>query len=357
MNPVGISPETGGLRGGQVNLAGALLDSIACGVIAVASSRQILTFDAGAERLTGLRASDVVGQSLTRLPLALRSIIDQAQSSKAAVSCREVRIDVRGGSARLLSVCAEVLPPCSGGEPSVLLKLQNVAQAQEMATNLEHLDRLANLGVLTAGVAHEIKNALVAVRTFVDLLREQHKDDELSQLVSKEIGRIENVVHQVLRDATREQFKLAPLRVHVLLEDAMRLLRHQFEARSIQAALRLEAAQDQISGDERQLRHALLNLLMNSVEAISGAGRIEVVSSIRAVDGRRDLCVRISDTGSGIHPDHLPLLFSPFFTTKNEGTGLGLAITHRIIQQHDGKITVESKVNEGTTFHVMLPLL
>jgi signal transduction histidine kinase len=356
MNPVGI-PVTGGLRGGQVNLAGALLDSIACGVIVVASSGQILTFDTGAERLTGLRASDVLGRPSTDLPGSFRSIIDETLASKGAVLCREVRTDVHGDPARLLSVSTEILQPCRGGDPSVLLKLQNVAQAQEMATNLEHLDRLANLGVLTAGVAHEIKNALVAVRTFVDLLREQHKEDDLSQLVSKEIGRIENVVRQVLRDATREQFKLAPLRVHALLQDAMNLLRHQFEARSIQAALRLDAAQDQIKGDERQLRHALLNLLMNSVEAMSGAGRLEVISSISAVNGRRDLCVKISDTGSGIHPDHLPLLFSPFFTTKNEGTGLGLAITHRIIQQHDGKITVESKVNEGTTFHVLLPLL
>ncbi len=239
----------------------------------------------------------------------------------------------------------------------LLVKLQNVRQVQEIAKRLEHLDRLANVGVLTEGVAHEIKNALVAVRTFVDLLVERNKDDDLAQLVSKEITRINAMVRQVLRDGTREEFTLAPMGVHSLLRDAMNLLRNQLEAGSIQHTLRLEASSDRISGDERQLRHALLNLIMNSVEAIAGAGRIDVASSIEAANGRRDLCVRISDNGCGIHADLVPLLFSPFFTTKKDGTGLGLAITHRIIQQHEGAISVETKVNEGTTFEVRLPLL
>ena len=352
-----MMPKVGGPGGRHVNLADALLDCIACGVIVVSSSGQIITFDSCAERLTGLRAADALHRETSVLPDALKTVINETLASDRATVAREVRFKGNDATWRLLSVSTEIANQPGDGGRSVLLKLQNIVQAQQIATDLEHLDRLANLGVLTAGVAHEVKNALVAVRTFVDLLRERHKEDELSELVSKEIGRIENVVRQVLRDATREEFKLEPLRLHALLQDAMGLLRHQFEARSIKAALRLDAAQDRINGDERQLRHALLNLLMNSVEAINGAGRIEVSSSISASNGRRDLCVKISDTGSGIRPDHLPLLFSPFFTTKNEGTGLGLAITHRIIQQHDGKITVESKLNEGTTFQVLLPLL
>jgi signal transduction histidine kinase len=226
-----------------------------------------------------------------------------------------------------------------------------------MAINLEHLDRLANLGIVGAGVAHEIKNALVAVSTFVDLLRERNKDDELAQLVAKEIARIDTVVKQVLRGATREPFTLAPLHVHVLLPEELNLLRHQFQARSVQLALQLEATSDRINADERQLRHAFQNLLINALEAFSGPGRIAVATAVFDGSGRRQLRITVTDTGGGIRAEDLPRLFSPFFTTKKEGTGLGLAITRRIIQQHEGTIHVQSREGQGTTFEILLPLL
>ena len=350
---MGNGPQGGG---DPVNLADALLECIACGVIIVSPNDQVLTFDSCAELLTGLPAAAIVGRSVDVFPAALRDVINGTLTAGRPLPDREVRWESGDGKARVLSVSSELAQPAGAARPAVLLKLQNVAQAREMAASLEHLERLANLGMLTADLAHEIKNALVAVRTSVDLALER-SDDEMARLVSREVARIDAVVRHVLRDAAREEFKRAPLGVHALLQDAMKLLRHQFQTRSIQAALRLEAASDRISGDERQLRHAFLNLLMNSVEAITGTGRVEVESSIPQTDGRRELCVRISDTGAGIGPQHLPLLFSPFFTTKREGTGLGLAIAHRIVQQHEGRIAVESKLNEGTTFEVFLPLL
>jgi two-component system sensor histidine kinase HydH len=354
MNPETMMPKSSGAGSEHFNFAGALLDCISRGTIVISPSRQILAFDERAEKLTGLRAAEVLGRPTSVLQPLLESVISDTFSTNRPVSSRKVLLSASDGDPRLLQVNTHLAIQPGSGVLSVLIELQNVGQAQEIATNLEHLDRLANLGVLGAGFAHEIKNALVAVRTFVDLLQERSKDDELAQLVSREIMRIDAVVRQVLRDATREEFTLAPLSVHALLQDAVNLLRYQFQARSIQHTLRLDAPADRVSGDERQLRHAFLNLLMNAVEAMTGPGSIEVAS---AVSEGRELCVTISDTGSGIRPEHLPLLFSPFFTTKKEGTGLGLAITHRIIQKHDGRITAESKLNEGTTFKVFLPLL
>jgi signal transduction histidine kinase len=121
--------------------------------------------------------------------------------------------------------------------------------------------------------------------------------------------------------------------------------------------MNLGAARDHINGDERQLRHAIVNLLMNALEAIIGTGQIVVTTEIIEVWECPHLRLNITDNGSGIRPEHLPRLFSPFFTTKGEGTGLGLAITRRIIHEHQGAITVESKVGHGTTFQVFLPLL
>ncbi|HWN94332.1 MAG TPA: ATP-binding protein [Methylomirabilota bacterium] len=351
-----IASKSGLCASEHGTLASALLECVTCGIIVVSPSRQILIFDDGAEQLTGLRAADLLGRLASALPPALQSLLEETLSTKRPVAPFDLRVPGAEGKS-LVVINTELAQQADGEILSVLMKLRNVGQVQEIAAHLEHLDRLANVGVLTEGIAHEIKNALVAVRTFVDLLRERNKDDELAQVVSREITRIDAMVRQVLRDGTRSEFTLAPLAVHSLLRDALNSLRHQLQTRSIQHTLRLDAASDRINGDERQLRHAFFNLLMNSVEAMPGAGRIDVASSVHAVNGRRDLCLTISDTGCGIHPDLLPRLFSPFFTTKKEGTGLGLAITHRIIQQHDGAISVESKVNEGTTFEVRLPLL
>jgi len=145
--------------------------------------------------------------------------------------------------------------------------------------------------------------------------------------------------------------------LHALLTDSVNLLRHLLEKRGVKTSMNLIASRDRTNGDERQLRHAMVNLLMNALEAIAGAGQIVVTTGIIEVWERPHLRLSITDNGTGIRPEHLPRLFSPFFTTKGEGTGLGLAITRRIIHEHQGAITVESKVGQGTTFQVFLPLI
>ena len=211
--------------------------------------------------------------------------------------------------------------------------------------------------MLSAGVAHEIKNALVAIRTFVDLAAENFDEPELAALVSREIRRIDALVRQNLRGATREEFHLAPVGLHALLTDSVNLLRHLLEKRGVEISMNLVAARDRINGDDRHLRHAIVNLLMNALEAIAAVGHIIISTEIIEVWQQPHLRLNITDNGGGIRPEHLPRLFSPFFTTKGDGTGLGLAITRRIIQGHRGAITVESKVGLGTTFQIFLPLL
>jgi PAS domain S-box-containing protein len=351
-----MMPELAPLRSEHFNFASALLDCIAQGTIVASASRQILVFNDTAEKLTGLRADELLGRPTSILPPVLQSLIDETIENKREVLARQIQLSVIDGTV-MLQISTRLACGVDGDLLSVLVELQNVGQAQNVAANLEHLDRLATLGVLGAGVAHEIKNALVAVRTFVDLLQERNKGDELAQLVSREITRIDAVVRQVLRGAMHEEFTLAPLSLHELLNDAVNLLRHELQSRSIQLTLQLDASADCINGDERQLRHALLNLLMNALEAMTGPGRLGVATEEMEAAGRRHLVVIVSDTGSGIHAEHLPRLFTPFFTTKKEGTGLGLAITRRILQEHGGTISVQSEVNRGTRFQVTLPLL
>ena len=352
-----VTPEPGRLEGEHLNFAGALLDCVAHGVIAVGPDKQILACNEAAEKLTGLHAANLLNRTVNVLPPPLQAVIDETFVTGRAVSHRDLLLAQNAGADVLLQVSTTIAHQ-SGGVLSVLAELQNVSQARSMAANLEHLDRLASLGVLNAGVAHEIKNALVALRTFVDLPVEQRNDPELTELVVQEIRRIDTVVRQMLRGATREEFKLAPLHLHALLRDSLNLLRHQFQHRAVKLDVKLSAAQDRVNGDDRQLRHAVINLLINGLEAMGdGGGRLTVATEVLDLWERPHLRTSISDTGSGISPENLARLFSPFFTTKKEGTGLGLAITRRIIHEHSGAITVESKAGEGTTFHVFLPLL
>jgi PAS domain S-box-containing protein len=350
-----MEPER--LQSEHLNFAGSLMDCIAQGIIVIGPARQILAFNEPAEKLTGLHAPDLLNRTIAVLPPSLQAVIDETFVTGRHVIHRDVLLARGAGADVLLQVSTNIAHHAGGGVLSVLAELQNVSQARSMAANLEHLDRLASLGVLSAGVAHEIKNALVAVRTFVDLPADQ-RDKELTELVSQELRRIDAIVRQMLRGATREDFKLAPLSMHTLLRDSVNLLRHELQARHVKLELELSAKAERVNGDERQLRHAILNLLINALEAINGSGgRITVSTEAIELWQRPHLCTSISDTGTGISSENLARLFSPFFTTKKEGTGLGLAITRRIIQEHNGAITVKSKVNEGTTFHVFLPLL
>ena len=357
MEPKAIMAESVPAESEHFQFAGALLDSMARGVIVISSSRHVLAFNDAAGPLTGLRAPDVLGRPASVLPPALLTVVEETLSDGKTITRRTIHLSPLQKESALVQVSTQAARQADGKILSVCIELQDAAHARAIATNLEHLDRLANLGLLGAGIAHEIKNALVAVRTFVDLLLERSRDDELAHLVSEEIARIDAIVQEVLRGAIREEFQMVPLNTHALLKDALNLLRYEMRARSIRVNCELTATSDFIRGDERQLRHAVLNLLMNAIEAMKDGGRLDVSTALADVAGSRQICVTIADSGSGVRPEHRPRLFSPFFTTKKEGTGLGLAITRRIIQQHDGTIAVESKVNEGTTFQVFLPLL
>lgn len=353
--------DRGQLEGEHLNFAGALLDCIAHGIMAIGPARTILACNEPAERLTGLRAADLLSQPVAALPPPLQAVIDETFVTGRPVTRRDVLLSQGTGADVLLQVTTTIAHQPGGGVLSVLAEFQNVSQARTMAANLEHLDRLASLGVLGASVVHEIKNALVPIRTFVEMPVESRADPEMHQLVGQEIRRMDAVVRQMLRGATREEFKLAPLHFHALLKDALNLLRHEFQARSVKLDAKLTATADLINGDDRQLRHVVFNLLINAIEAMRGTGseaaRLVVATEVVTQWERRHLRVSFTDTGSGISAESLARLFSPFFTTKREGTGLGLAITRRIIHEHNGAITVESKPGEGTTFHVFLPLL
>ncbi len=228
--------------------------------------------------------------------------------------------------------------------------------APPSADKMQRLDRLANLGMLSAGMAHEIKNGMVAIQTFVDLLLEKNQDAELSDIVRHELRRINTIVTQMLRIAVPGPASFKTVRVHEVLEHSLRLLQPQISVKLIAVEKNYRAESDVVRGDDAQLQQTFMNLLLNAVEAMGPNGTLTVATETAdGENGARSLKIQIRDTGMGIAPENLARLFEPFFTTKKNGTGLGLAISHRIIHEHQGTIHAHSKAGDGTTFSILLP--
>lgn len=225
----------------------------------------------------------------------------------------------------------------------------------DLQENLRRLDRLANLGLVSASVAHEIKNGLVSISVFIELLLQKGDDPEMTEVVRRELKRIDSLVTQMLRFAAPKPRAFSDIRVHQVLDHSVRLLEHQMSGAMITLERRYLAGDDSLNADESQLQQAFMNLLLNAVEAVGNNGVLTITTeTVKGLDGAQRLRVSIKDTGMGITQENLAHLFEPFFTTKKNGTGLGLSITRRIVEEHRGVIEVQSEPGNGSTFIISL---
>lgn len=221
---------------------------------------------------------------------------------------------------------------------------------------MQRLDRLANLGMLSAGMAHEIKNGMVAIKTFVDLLAKKNPDEELTEVVGRELHRINAIVTQMLRIAAPASANFKTVRVHEVLDHSLRLLQPQVSGKLITVKKNCRAESDAVRGDDAQLQQVFMNLLLNALEAMGPNGTLAIGTEMAdGENGARVLQIQIQDSGVGISPENLARLFEPFFTTKKNGTGLGLAICRRIIHEHHGSIHAQSESGKSSRFSISLP--
>lgn len=230
----------------------------------------------------------------------------------------------------------------------------NTSGGVEVDFNFQRLNRLATLGALSATAAHEIKNAMVPVRTFIDLLLEEKPDSELGAIVRRELQRINLLLGQMLKLAAPAPPQLLPVSLHVVIGNSLCLLRHQASLRSVTVNCQLDAVSDQVLGDGNQLEQVLLNLLINALEAVPERGSVTV--STRTLALERLIEIVVADNGRGISTQDMVHLFEPFFTTKQGGTGLGLSIVRQIVSAHKGDIEADSSPGMGATFCMRFPL-
>lgn len=346
---------------GEFNLVTALQACLSPSNIVIGAAGEVLTCSLnGSEFLNRLVTP---GMTLAALPEPLADLIAQAKTARATVAMPVLKLHNSEGAARQFHATAVFLA-LGSGEPTVILNLTDITRLAHWQKSLEQLDRLATTGTLAAGMAHEIKNAFVAIKTFVDLLVEQNKNAELTDLVQHELARVNAIVRQLLKTgpATPEH---APVRLHDVLEHSLLMVRQQLSDKLISLHRTFAATSDVVRGDPHQLEQVFVNLLLNAVEATGTNGSLTVQTEFLAVPtseisepkfvGQPLVRVSVADTGTGIAPDTLARMFEPFFTTKSHGTGLGLLISQRIVEQHHGAIHVESQPSKGTTFRVILP--
>ncbi|HEX5221798.1 MAG TPA: ATP-binding protein [Verrucomicrobiae bacterium] len=346
-----------------LNLAPALRDSLSPGLLVVNQHHQILSCTAEAIRLLSLGST--IPTKASQLPAALQQIIRTALTTHGSLTTQE--LVVTRDDCHNRSIQVSVLPvPSDHSNHQLLVVLSDITGFRQIEQAVTRLDRLATIGTLSASMAHEIKNALVAVKTFVDLLLEKNKDAELATIVGREMNRVNLIVNQLLKHARPiGPTPRSTVRLHDVLEHSLRMVQHQLNGKLIAINRSFNAAPDAVQGDDCQLEQVFVNLFLNAIEATGDNGTLTVETELLARPpsdpglpkpaDQPHVRIIVADTGSGIEPDHLDRMFEPFFTTKRHGTGLGLPITRRIVQEHNGLITVQSEPKKGTTFSILLP--
>ncbi len=245
--------------------------------------------------------------------------------------------------------------------PMVQVVIRDVTEKHNMEKILARTEKINALGILTAGIAHEINNPLTGISNAIQILQkldnDQTKRNEIFDLVLANIGRVKRIIDDLRIFSRQERFEGNQFDLVALIEETIKLLRYQRENDQIEVQFLHGNQKCILSGSKNQFQQLLVNLLLNATQAISGAGTITVELG-RISSPTESAVIKISDTGCGIPEDQLDQIFDPFYTTKRDwhGTGLGLAVSYRIVQLFKGNMSVTSKINQGTTFTITLPL-
>jgi two-component system sensor histidine kinase HydH len=336
----------------------------------VNSDRIVTVFNQRAQKLTGLDESAVVDKPMSVLPSVLVEGLQTILNSQAGFRDKDMSI-MLGDEEVPIRVSGSIFCGHTGNLLGALVVFNDMTMLKKMEEQIRRTDRLSSIGTLAAGMAHEIKNPLVTIKTFTQLLPHQHNDDDFRRtffdLVGQEVKRIDTIVNRLLNFARPAKASLKQVSLHEIVENSLRLAEQQLLQHEIKLERRLDAKRCMIEADAEQLNQTFVNFFLNAIHAMGKGGTLTVRTSIirpsqdiPLVNGTQTgerIRVDIQDTGCGIAPENLSKIFDPFFTTKEDGVGLGLSVSHGIIQEHNGTIDVESEKGAGTVFHVQFPLL
>ncbi len=342
-----------------------VIESLTSGLATTDIGGRVLTFNHAAESITGHQAASVIGRDVVavlHLPERLRQVV--ARDLEGARSRREDFLypAADGRTVEIGMAVAHLMTP--GGKLGFLFTFQDITEMKRLERDVRLKQRLAAVGEMAAGIAHEIRNPLASMAGSLQVLREELplNDDQaqLMDIVLRESQRLNDTIRHFLSYARPQQTSVARLDLGKVVADTVRLLRHSSE---VQASHAIEAdvpgSPVWFDADEGQVRQILWNLATNGLRAMPSGGRLRL--SVAAA-GQPDLVspegpsatIEVQDEGVGIPPEEIDGIFQPFHGTFARGNGLGLAIVHRIVTDYDGEIQVRSEVGKGTTVRVRL---
>jgi two-component system sensor histidine kinase PilS (NtrC family) len=338
-----------------------VIDSMLSGLVTADMDGRILTFNRSASNITGLAAGQTVGRDIREVMQLPVQFIGRLQSLGETRSHRADH-QYRSPDGRLLEIGLTVTTlSLPDGRSGYLFTFQDVTDVRRLERGARMQQRLAAVGEMAAGIAHEIRNPLASMSGSIQVLRQElplsDEQAQLMDIVLRESERLNDTIKSFLAYARPQRVALTRLDIRRVVQDTATLLRNSTEVREDHVVdVDLPAEPVWFEADENQVRQILWNLATNGLRAMTSGGRLLMAAKAERDSEQDELIITIGDQGCGIPAADLDSLFQPFRSTFDKGTGLGLAIVHRIVTDYNGSIQVSSTVGTGTTVRVRLPM-
>ena len=336
-----------------------VVDQLEDGVIFLNPERHVLFFNRAAEAVVGVSLEQAVGQPIHEVldpAHPLLPFVDQVLLGGAGIRNATVALPQAGRDKEFLVSAFHMEDAHRVMGVAVLLKdLESIKTVQSLVS---YSAKLAALGRLTSGVAHEVKNPLNAMMIHVELLKERLEDAEADvkqslEVIGSEIRRLDRVVQGFLKFMRPQELTLKPVDLNAMLQSVGALLEAESQSHGVRFVLELDPALPPVSADEELLRQAFINILQNAVQAMPSGGAVRIRTRPEDTDWVR---VVVTDQGVGIAPEDLDKVFKLYYTSKPGGSGIGLSVVYRILQLHDGTVEIKSHPGRGTALVVRLPV-
>ncbi|MBT9330779.1 ATP-binding protein [Paracidobacterium acidisoli] len=341
-----------------------IVESINVGILAVDLKEQVESWNSQMEVLFALPRGEALRQPLSSVfSESLMEEYQRVRDDPGVHNLYKFRLETKTGESRTVNVAIAPLIARDFQIVGRIILIDDITDRTELEAQLSQAEKLSSIGLLAAGVAHEVNTPLAVISSYTQMLTKQVRgDDRLSPLLEKitqQTFRASEIVNGLLNFSRTGSTEFRETNVNAIIHDTLTLLEHQFKTAQVRVDIALAPELPPILGNAGKLQQVFLNLFLNAKDAMTGGGRLRIMTEANGHVG-----IAITDSGSGIAPEHLQKIYDPFFTTKTSpkegqrrGTGLGLAVTYGIIQEHAGKIHVESEVGSGTTFYLEFPML
>jgi nitrogen fixation/metabolism regulation signal transduction histidine kinase len=355
-----------------------IVESINVGILAADLEDRVESWNTQIEQLTGITREQALGKKLAELfPAALAEQFDRVRGETGIHHIYKFVLKPVGGvgnghgngygnghgapprfSEATLNIAITPLVSKDQERIGRLIIIDDVTDRAELEQRLVQADKLSSIGLLAAGVAHEVNTPLAVISTYAQMLAKQVAEDSQKSLILEKIAkqtfRASEIVNSLLNFSRTSSTSYGGVSLNKVVQETLSLLEHQFTKSGIQIRTDLDPEMPLVHGNGGKLQQVFLNLFLNARDAMGTGGTLEVRSWAEGLGAR----VEVSDTGHGIAPENLHRIYDPFFTTKGakKGTGLGLSVTYGIIQEHGGSIEVSNRRGGGATFRVELPL-